>query len=330
MRVLRYVPFLLLLALGVATPAAASGGGPRVSVVAKGLDSPRHLAFGSRGDLFVAEAGRGGSGPCFSAPRVTRAWAPAVRSRRSTAGAASSASRRALPRSRTARQAARDRAAWDHGVGSDGVIITNGGPTAPSLVEDGADRTRASLSRRRTRVADLFGKVLLIGQHGIGRSSSPTFGASRRPSTRTMPRQPGARLQPRRRALRRPQARRRRRRRQRARRRSTSSAASTPSRYSRTGRVPNPFGPRPPTIPMQAVPTAIVEGPDHQYYVSPAHGLPVPGRWRFRLPREPAQWSGKRRPDRQFTNIMDLAFDRDGTLYVLEIDHDSLLGPTAE
>src|SRR5262249_28299708 len=28
-----------------------------------------------------------------------------------------------------------------------------------------------------------------------------------------------------------------------------------------------------------------------------------------------------------FTNIMDLAFGRDGTLYVLEIDHDSLLGP---
>ena len=65
MRVLRYVPFLLLVALGVATPAAASGGGPRVSVVATGLDSPRHLAFGARGDLFVAEAGRGGSGPCF-------------------------------------------------------------------------------------------------------------------------------------------------------------------------------------------------------------------------------------------------------------------------
>ena len=27
---------------------------------------------------------------------------------------------------------------------------------------------------------------------------------------------------------------------------------------------------------------------------------------------------------------MDLAFDRDGTLYVLEIDHDSLLGPGTE
>ena len=28
-----------------------------------------------------------------------------------------------------------------------------------------------------------------------------------------------------------------------------------------------------------------------------------------------------------FTTLMDLAFDRDGTLWVLEIDHDSLLGP---
>ena len=30
-----------------------------------------------------------------------------------------------------------------------------------------------------------------------------------------------------------------------------------------------------------------------------------------------------------FTNIMDLAFGRNGTLYVLEIDHDGLLGGTA-
>ena len=31
-----------------------------------------------------------------------------------------------------------------------------------------------------------------------------------------------------------------------------------------------------------------------------------------------------------FTNIMDLAFGRDGTLYVLEIDHDGLLAPASE
>lgn len=31
-----------------------------------------------------------------------------------------------------------------------------------------------------------------------------------------------------------------------------------------------------------------------------------------------------------FTNAMDLDFGRDGTLYVLEIDHDSLLQPVRE
>ena len=59
MRALRILPIIvLLLALGVTHPAAAT---TSVDVVASGLDSPRHLAFGSRGDLFVAEAGRGGS-----------------------------------------------------------------------------------------------------------------------------------------------------------------------------------------------------------------------------------------------------------------------------
>src|SRR3954453_5342973 len=67
--VLRVLPVTLLLALGVA-PAASAGGdhdysGGGISVIATGLDSPPHLAFGSHGDLFVAEAGRGGSGPCF-------------------------------------------------------------------------------------------------------------------------------------------------------------------------------------------------------------------------------------------------------------------------
>lgn len=39
-------------------------GRPRVEVVARGLDNPRGLAFGLRGELYVAEAGRGGAGPC--------------------------------------------------------------------------------------------------------------------------------------------------------------------------------------------------------------------------------------------------------------------------
>ncbi|MGA8046465.1 MAG: ScyD/ScyE family protein [Dermatophilaceae bacterium] len=37
-------------------------------VVASGLDNPRQLSVGPKGDLFVAEAGRGGSGPCVTGP----------------------------------------------------------------------------------------------------------------------------------------------------------------------------------------------------------------------------------------------------------------------
>jgi hypothetical protein len=45
------------------SPAAAA---PPFTVVMKELDNPRGLAFGDDGALYVAEAGRGGSGPCIS------------------------------------------------------------------------------------------------------------------------------------------------------------------------------------------------------------------------------------------------------------------------
>jgi hypothetical protein len=37
-----------------------------ITTVMSGLDNPRGLAFGPEGALYVAEAGRGGSGPCFT------------------------------------------------------------------------------------------------------------------------------------------------------------------------------------------------------------------------------------------------------------------------
>ena len=41
-------------------------------VVASGLDSPRHLSFSADGELYVAEAGRGGAGPCAPHPVAGR------------------------------------------------------------------------------------------------------------------------------------------------------------------------------------------------------------------------------------------------------------------
>jgi len=52
-------------------PVAAAG---TVSVVMSGLDNPRGLAFGPQGALYVAEAGRGGDGPCFFLRGGTRCY----------------------------------------------------------------------------------------------------------------------------------------------------------------------------------------------------------------------------------------------------------------
>ena len=51
-----------MLALAIATSAASAQSPPQV--VASGLDSPRHLTFSADGELYVVEAGRGGSVTC--------------------------------------------------------------------------------------------------------------------------------------------------------------------------------------------------------------------------------------------------------------------------
>ena len=88
--------------------------------------------------------------------------------------------------------------------------------------------------------------------------------------------------------------------------------------------VQNPFGAD--QIPMQAVPTSVVKGPGRDYFMSQLTGFPFPvgAANVYRVDRKTGDAevlaSG-------FTNIMDLAFDEHGTLWVLEIDHDSLLAP---
>lgn len=51
------------LVAATAVPASAAPAAGALSVVANGLNNPRHLSF-SQGSLYVAEAGTGGSGPC--------------------------------------------------------------------------------------------------------------------------------------------------------------------------------------------------------------------------------------------------------------------------
>jgi hypothetical protein len=76
-------------------------------------------------------------------------------------------------------------------------------------------------------------------------------------------------------------------------------------------------------IPMQAVPTGVVQGPDGAFYVGQLTGFPfVPGAakvWRVMPGEEPTVYA------EGFTNIIDLAFDSDGNLLVLEITAGGLL-----
>jgi hypothetical protein len=157
MRVFRFLPIflsiVLLLALGVASPAAAA---TSVDVVASGLDSPRHLAFGSR---------RGGSGPCFiggEGPACMGATGAVTkidrrgRQSRIVEGLASYAN-----------TPGDVNAIGPHGItvlGADRVFVTNGGPTEPKD-ESGATISRDTLAAQNP-VADLFGWLLRIKHHG--------------------------------------------------------------------------------------------------------------------------------------------------------------------
>jgi len=72
---------VIVLLASVTLLAGQSQQDSRVEVVMSGLDSPRGLAFGPQGALYVAEAGRGGAGLdnpfCFSGPfGGTRCYGP--------------------------------------------------------------------------------------------------------------------------------------------------------------------------------------------------------------------------------------------------------------
>ena len=77
---------------------------------------------------------------------------------------------------------------------------------------------------------------------------------------------------------------------------------------------------------MDSVPTSVVVGPDGAYYVSELTGFPFPvGEARvYRVvPGEDPEIYAT-----GFTNIIDIAFDAAGNLYVVEIAHNSLAADT--
>src|SRR4051794_1496076 len=345
MRVHRVLPLTMLVGLGF-TPAAAAAshhGGDRdygegrvqVKTIARGLDSPRHLAFGDRGQLYVTEAGlgSGGSTPClvsaegpgcFGATGAVTKVDRYGRQYRIVSGLASLAN------------IGPDAPAGSNGIGPHGlivthdgrVLITNGGPTAPTTLAT-PPATATALTREMLAdinpVASLFGKVLDVSDRwgppvqladiwDYERDFNPDAAVANPAidSNAVDLLEDGNRLVV------------------------ADAGGNALDTVDRFGRVktltlfengpaaPPPF-PGPPIRP-QAVPTSVVKGPDGFYYVSQLTGFPFPARG-ANIFRVNPETGAKTVFASGFTNLMDLAFGRDGTLYAIEIDHDGLLTP---
>ena len=296
-------------ALIAAAPAQAGGHGPSVpSTVASGLNNPRGLAFSSDGTLFVAEAGKGGAGPCQPGPEggtVCFGTSSSITKVRhghqyrivtNLPSLASPAGEEAI-------------GASDVSLGRDGLLFTvglGGNPALRTQVPQLAGMAKLyRLSGKGPRaVADLGGYEQRVNPDGVTPpDTNPQALLATRGGTfavdaggNSLLRVDHGRI---------------------------STVATFPQRT-----VPAPPGipDLPPTLPLQAVPTSVVAGPDGALYVGELTGFPFPPGlariWRIRPGHAPTVYASG------FTNVIDIAFGPDGKLYVLEISKNGLLDPS--
>ena len=328
MGTIRFVPAAVGAAVLLsAGPAAAA----EVDVVARGLDNPRHVAVDARGDVYVAEAGRGGprveGASCFdSAEGPSCVGATGAVTRVRGAGGGDPQARRVVTGLASFAPESGANAIGPHGIvaAGAGIVVTNGGPTAPERDGDVVPRWQLA---QESRVSSRFGQVLAFRagggtNRGLRVIADPyAFEAANNPDAKAgnelVDSNPVDVAVDRGRLL------------------IADAGANSLLRTRLTSTVPQLltlFPNRPEaapdgtTIPMNAVPTAVVVR-GNAYYVSQLTGFPFPrlGAWIWRVNRRTGAATAMLKD--KFTNIMDLALDRRGRLLVLEIDHDSLLGP---
>jgi hypothetical protein len=295
----------LLAGMAVALPAGAQ---PNVETVASGLDNPRGLAFGPDGHLYVAEAGRGGDGPCFVGPEGPSCF-----------GLSGAVTRINLNRGEQARvltglpsYAADGTGGTPDGSSAIGPMhiafsgssrfVTFGLGADPALrdqlpaLADMAKLVRAQFMQNAWQnIADIGDYEAAVDPNADGPDSNPN-GLIATGAGQVLADSGGNSLL----AV--------------DRRGQVSTIATFPNRDV-------PFGGG--TFSMDAVPTSVVTGRDGAYYVSQLTGFPFPvggaNIYRVVPGQAPQVWASG------FTNVVDLAFAGNGDLLVVEIATNGIL-----
>jgi hypothetical protein len=312
----------LLVSVAPAANAATSENEPTVSVVARKLNNPRGIAVGHAGVLYVAEAGKGGQGPCIASPEDPEA--ELCFGKTSALTAVSAKWHKGKPHWKQKRVVTGLPSIAEpdgsFALGLHDISPTHHGALVGTIGGAGTVEARNQLGsggRLLGHVVGLWphhrhdGKVKPIADlnqyekdHNPdgGEIDSNPYGVLATPHGALATDAGGNDLL----AI--------------DKKGKVSTVAVFPTRM-----VPAPPGipDLPPQLPMQAVPTTVTKGPDGAYYVGELTGFPFqPGAariWRVVPGQAPTEYATG------FTNIIDIAFDRKGRLLVLQITKNGLL-----
>ena len=292
---------LALLAAIVPAGSAAAHRDQSPEVVASGLHNPRDLDAGRWGTVYVTEAGVGGSGPCVTNEETGT----------NCAGASGAVTQIRHGEQRRVLKGLPSLAA----AGGDGAL----GPSDISVRRWGGAYLTVGLGQNpavRAQLGDLgpgFGQLYKISSRGDLRTVADisAYEASANPDGNAIDSNPNSvtdawgKLYV------------------------VDAGGNSLLRVHRSGEIstvavfpdrplsPPPDPELPDPFPLQAVPTNVVVGPDGALYVSQLTGFPfIPGAanvYRVEKGSAPEVYAAG------LTNVTDLAFDRHGNLYVVEI-----------